>query len=117
MQSKSTFQPVKNEKSVFESEHTGIPRMTEEDAAAQREPEAAPTENVIWWATKAVATGIYRVLYSAGGFLSELFGITTPRYAYVLREYDEMQRRQRLREMELAGDPAVLNPKGSSPPA
>ena len=49
---------------------------------------------------KKIGKGIYNVLYATGGFFSELFGITTPRYAYALREYERMQRLEREREME-----------------
>ena len=53
---------------------------------------------------KKIGKGIYNVLYATGGFFSELFGITTPRYAYALREYERMQRLEREREMEANGE-------------
>lgn len=51
---------------------------------------------------KWLGRSIYNILYETGGFFSELFGITTPKYGYIVREYEERQRRAREDEIEAA---------------
>lgn len=61
-----------------------------------------PQGNILWRWTKAIGVGIYYAAYNTGGFFAELFGITTPRYDYVLREYRERERRRAEEEARLA---------------
>ena len=64
------------------------------------EDQPQPTENGFVRCAKSVGMGIYKAMYCAGGFLADLFGITTPRYAYELHEYQRIQERNRQRELE-----------------
>ena len=64
------------------------------DGSLEGEPEA-PQGNRVLSFFKRVAYTIYRGMYCTGGFLADLFGITTPRYDYVIREYEQRMREQR----------------------
>jgi hypothetical protein len=70
--------------------------------------ERAPPEFFLWRWTKALAYGLYSAAYVSGGFFADLFGITTPRYDYVLREWREQQRQLAEEEARLA-DQALEN--------
>ena len=74
--------------------------------SSQTLTEEPKQENKALTVLKNMGRGIYNGLYAAGGFFSELFGITTPRYAYALREYERRQERirQQEREREAAAD-------------
>lgn len=68
-------------------------------------------ENVIWKYTKMTAVGIYHVMYNIGGFLADLFGITSPRYPEIVREYNKQLEEERRREMEANGETENENEK------
>lgn len=69
------------------------------------EEEVEDTSPAVWRWTKALGKGIYHIAYKAGEFLADLFGITTPRYYYVIREYERiMERRQAEAEAPNGGD-------------
>jgi len=57
---------------------------------------------MLWNGTKWIGIHLYNIAYATGGWLSDFLGITSPRYGYVIREYEEMQRRQARREQEAA---------------
>jgi hypothetical protein len=82
---------------------------------ADAAPDAPPQSFFLWRWAKAAGIGIYNVMYATGGFLSELFGITRPRYAWVLREYEERQRRLREQEIEAANDVRVTQQTAEEP--
>lgn len=74
--------------------------------AGTEEPEQQAeqtNENILWRGTKYIAHGIYKVAYNMGGFLSDLFGITTPRYGYYLRLHYEMERQRQMQQLIDAG--------------
>lgn len=48
---------------------------------------------------KWLGSSIYNILYETGGFFADLFGITTPKYGYIIREYEARQREAREQEM------------------
>ena len=78
------------------------PVQLEEQVADNQEE--APKGNIIWRSVKFVGVGLYHIAYSAGEFLADLFGITRPRYAYALREYEERERRRILQERMERGE-------------
>lgn len=78
------------------------PVQLEEQAPENQEE--APKGNIIWRGVKFVGVGLYHIAYAAGEFLADLFGITRPRYAYALREYEERERRRILQERMERGE-------------
>lgn len=71
-------------------------KMSGEEETHGEEPQGE--ESALWRYTKAVAGGVYGVLYNLGGFLANLFGITSTRYPEIVREYERLQEEERRRE-------------------
>lgn len=82
-------------------ENTNEPNQ---NANTAQQAEEEQHENIIWHAIKMVGWGIYKVAYHSGEFLADLFGITTPRYQYVLTEYYERERRKAMQERIANGE-------------
>ena len=68
------------------------------------EEEPQPTQNAFVRCAKSMGVAVYNAMYNAGGFLADLFGITTPRYAYAIHEYEKHQERVRQRQLELESE-------------
>ena len=72
-----------------------------EEEEAQQPPET--TGNRVIRFFKYLGHKIYRGMYCTGGFFADLFGITSPRYGYIIREYEQRMREQREQERAAAG--------------
>ena len=79
---------------------------------------ATETRRVVWNKARTLAYGIYWVLYKMGEFLDDLFGISNPRYGYIIREYEREQARLREEKQEAdeAGAIDAENPFEQPPP-
>lgn len=64
------------------------------------EEEVPQSQNALVRFMKSAGSAVYNAMYNAGGFLADLFGITTPRYAYAIHEYEKYQERLRQRQLE-----------------
>lgn len=64
------------------------------------EEEESQSQNSFVRFMKSAGNAVYNAMYNAGGFLADLFGITTPRYAYAIHEYEKYQERLRQRQLE-----------------
>ena len=80
------------------------PVQQAEENTQENEEEEAPKGNIIWRGVKFVGYGLYKIAYSAGEFLADLFGITRPRYEFALNEYYDRERARILRERMERGE-------------
>ena len=86
--------------------HYGDEQLTQpiNENNAENNEEEAPKGNIIWRGVKFVGYGLYKIAYSAGEFLADLFGITRPRYEFALNEYYDRERARILRERMERGE-------------
>lgn len=93
-----------NDEKTLKESIEDLLKMSEEEIEPMAPPEEIEGENVVFKYAKKIGYKLYRVMYATGGFFSDLFGITRPRYEYALIEYERRRQEEAERERELAGD-------------